>query len=63
MPRRKRRYYDSYECVKRYQNRVRYRINRVIDYDIEDFMLNSHWAKMNRKRRSRVGFVAGRKPK
>lgn len=55
--RRKRRYYDTYESIKGFQIVSDLSCGSVHDPMLDDFMLNRRPSKLNRKRKSTVGFV------
>lgn len=57
MKKRKRRYYDSYTAVKSYQHIVRIRKDVVHDWEIDDWVLNNRDSLVNKRKRSRIGFV------
>lgn len=61
MSRRKRRYYDTYEAIKSHQ----YKTNRVgeavNDWEIRDMAVEGLNHLVNKRRRSRIGYVENRK--
>lgn len=60
MTRRKRRYYDSYECVKSYQQVAGEGNQTVHDWTLDEFFLNEKRRVVNKRKRSRIGHVETR---
>lgn len=61
MAKRKRRYYDSYTCVKAQQQVARQKSEVVHNWEIDDIIINTKDNLVNKKKRSRVGFVEVKK--
>ncbi len=61
--RRKRRYYDAYQTVKGLQHITAQRANVIKDWEIDDMMINNRDHLVNKRKRSRIGLVDGRRPR
>ena len=57
MTKRKRLYYDSCQSVKARQHKVKKRLRRVHDFEMDDLVVNKFDRRVNKRRRPRVGHV------
>lgn len=61
MKKRKRKYYESYEAIKNQQQVTRHMSELVHDWEIDDLFINGRASYLNKKRRTRIGFIETRK--
>lgn len=61
MAKRKKRYRDTYHAVKSHQHVTRWGADVVHNWEIEEIFIDSRNHKVDKKRRSRIGFVQTRK--
>lgn len=57
MRRRKKRYYDSYTSIKSHQHITKMVTEVVHDWQYDDMIINARDHVVNRRKRSRVGYV------
>lgn len=57
MKRRKKRYYDSYTAIKSHQHITRRIAEVVHNWEYDDMLINQRDHIVNRRKRSRVGYV------
>lgn len=63
MAKRKRRRYDAYHSLKSHQHITTWGADKVTDWEIDDLVINAREHVLNKRRRSRLGYIQGRRPR
>lgn len=63
MARRRKPRYDAYTAIKSHQHVTRLQAERVHDWEIDDMFIDPRSHLVNRKRRSKLGHIQGRRPR
>lgn len=63
MAKRKRRRYDAYHALKSQQHVTTWVAQAVHDWEIDEVLIDPREHVVNRKRRSKLGYIQGRRPR
>ena len=63
MAKRKRRRYDAYHTLKSQQHVTSWATDKVHDWEIDDMFIDPRGHLVNKRRRSRLGYIQGRRPR